>query len=428
MNIAATQQTEQVNAFNNKMNPYKDIYEQYVDEASFLWVLRSIAIEQPHYTRTDVYELEQRIQAQLDGLMTSVEDAWEVCLHALELEEPGEVFTSTVIAFRSHDQVKIQKALEVGLSSDETAKGLISAMGWLPGNLIHGWIKKFFTSKDLNHKYLAIAACSVRRENPSEYLNRILEREDCKAHEKLYARCLRLIGELRRLDLIAALAEGLQSDNDDIKFWAIWSSILLGNKTEVTKLEPYILQPGPHQFNALNIAFRTMPIEQARELISKLAADPEQLRTVVKATGVLGDPHAVNWLISLMANSQVAKLSAEAMSMITGINLEEYQLAVEAPQSLEVQPNDEVGDADVALDEDENLAWPDVQKVSQLWMSMGRNFIAGQRYFMGQSISQEILNNKIVSAYQRQRHAAAMELALSNSTVPLQNTRARVEV
>jgi len=428
MNIAATQQTEQLNAFNNKMNPYKDIYEQYVDEASFLWILRSVAIEQPHYTREDVYELEQRIQAQLDALMTSVDDAWEICLDALELEEPGEVFTSTIIAFRSHDQLKIQKALEVGLSSDQSVKGLISAMGWLPGNLVHSWIKKFFTSKDLNHKYLAIAACSVRRENPTEYLNRILERDDCKAHEKLYARSLRLIGELRRLDLMSALSEGLQSDNEDIKFWAIWSSILLGNKAEVSKLEPYILASGPNQINAINIAFRAMPVEQARGIISKLSVNPEQTRTVIKATGVLGDPHAVNWLISLMSNPEVAKLSAEAMIMITGINLEEHQLILDEPPGLAQQPSDDTGDVDVSLDEDENLSWPDANKVSQVWMNLGRNFVTGQRYFMGQPISHEALKNKINSGYQRQRHAAAMELALSNSAFPLQNTRSRVVV
>jgi len=96
----------------NTMNAYKDIYEQYVTEASFLWILRSIAVEQPHYTREDIYELEQRIEAQLDGLMTAVEEAWEVCLDALELEQPGEVFTATVTAFRSHDVGKIQTAVE----------------------------------------------------------------------------------------------------------------------------------------------------------------------------------------------------------------------------------------------------------------------------------------------------------------------------
>ena len=70
-------------------NAYRDIYEQYVTEASFLWVLRDIAVNQPHYEPADILELEQRIQAHLDGLMTSVDIGWDVCEAALELREPG---------------------------------------------------------------------------------------------------------------------------------------------------------------------------------------------------------------------------------------------------------------------------------------------------------------------------------------------------
>jgi len=154
-------------ARHNNMNAYSDIYEQYVD---------------------DIRELEERIEAQLDGLMTSTDVAWNTCIKALSLEEPGEVFVATVVAFRSHDSAKIQKAIEVGLTSDSTFKGLVSALGWLPNSLINPWIQKLFISKDLNHKYLALAACSVRRENPADYL---------KTHVKLYARALRLIGELK---------------------------------------------------------------------------------------------------------------------------------------------------------------------------------------------------------------------------------------
>lgn len=412
---------------NKQVNAYKDIYEQYVDEASFLWVLRSIAVEQPHYDIEKINELEQRIEAQLDGLMTAVEDAWEICLQALELKEPGEVFTATVIAFRSHDIAKIQKVIEAGLSSDETARGLISAMGWLSGTLVHPWVKKFFTSKDLNHKYLALAACSVRRENPGEYLNRILQRDDCKQHEKLYARALRLIGELRRQDLMPYLNEAMSSEQEDIRFWSTWSSILLGNHAAVKNLEPYVFQQGPHQIQAINIAFKVLPVEQAREWVSRLVADKEQSRAVIKATGILGDPHAVNWLITNMRNPELAKLSAEAFTMITGIDLEQYQLVSETPPVTASHPNNDTNDEDVSLDEDENLPWPDPQKVSNLWMSHGQNFIAGQRYFMGQQINPQLLNDLLVSAPQRQRHLAALELALIDSAKPLQNTRSIVQ-
>ena len=428
MTIAVLQQASQVNVPNKKMNAYREIYEQFVDDASFLWVLRSIAVEQPHYNVADIHELEQRIEAQLDGLMTAVEDAWEICLQALELEEPGEVFTASVIAFRSHDVAKIQKTIETGLANDEATKGLISAMGWLPGKLVHPWIEKFFTSKDLNHKYLALAACSVRRENPGEYLNRILERDDCKQHEKLYARAIRLIGEIRRQDLMPHLSEAINSEQDDIRFWSNWSAILLGNRTAVTNLEPYVFKTGMHQMNAINIAFRVLPIEQARNWISKLAADKDQERTVIKATGILGDPHAVNWLITKMREPAYAKLAAEAFVLITGIDLEKNHLAAEIPPAIAVQPNSDTDDDDVSLDEDENLLWPNPELVSSIWMSQGQNFIAGQRYFMGKKINTDFLRNTFSNVNQRQKYAVAMELALTDSTTPLYNTRARMQL
>ncbi len=417
----------QVNALNNEMNTYKDIYEQYVTEASFLWILRSVAIEQPHYTRDDMCELERRIDARLDGLMAEVDGVWEICLEALEFEQPGEVFTATVVAFRSFDVEKIQIAVEAGLKNKHTVKAFVSALGWLPANQAHPWIKKFFTSKNLEHKYLALAACGIRRENPAEHLNRMLEREDCRQNERLYARALKLIGEFRHQDLSQALSQAITSDNSEIKFWAIWSTILLGNRAAVKNLEPYVLKPGAHQYDAINIAFRVLSVEQARELIARLDEDKLQTRAVIKATGVLGDPHAVNWLISNMGDPELARISAEAMCFITGIDIEQYQLADESPAGAEQQPDNDSANDDVLLDEDENLPWPDAKKVSRVWMNLGMNFIAGNRYFLGRAITSELLNEKIHSAFQRQRHAAAMELALLNTPAPLQNTRARVE-
>ncbi|RDH84122.1 MAG: hypothetical protein DIZ80_06915 [endosymbiont of Galathealinum brachiosum] len=410
------------------MNAYQDIYDQYVVEASFLWLLRSIAVEQPHYNSDEILALENRIQAQLDGLLTALDDAWESCLTALELEEPGEVFTATIVAFKSHDMEKIQQVVKVGLSNKDAEKGLISALGWLPGKLIHPWVKKFFTSKDLNHKYLALCACSIRRENPSEYLNRILERDDCKQHIKLYARALRIIGELRRQDLMQHLTDAIAHDNEEIKFWALWSAILLGHHQLVSQLEPYVLTTNPNQHHAINIAFRVLPIEQAREWISRLSNDKAQTRTVIQATGILGDPHAVNWLILKMKEIVNARLAAQSFTFITGIDLIKNELTGEDRQHLIVQPNDLEGDDDISLDEDENLPWPDYEKVSSLWMNNGNRFVTGQRYFLGQGLSSENLQTTMRNGNQRQRHAAALELALTNSEIPMQNMRARLSV
>ena len=405
---------------------YKDIYEQYVVNASFLWVLRSVVLEQPHYYPDDMRQLEQRIEAQLDGLMTSVDLGWQVCEEALELQEPGEVFTAMVVALRSQDSAKIQTAVEAGLGVKPALPGLVSAMGWLSENIADTWTQRFLRSKEIKYKYLGIASCSIRRQDLGDILTNILQREDCRQDEMLYARALRLAGELRRHDCLPLLNNVLNAESDAVRFWANWSATLLGSQTNAQVIKSFVMQSGPYQALAIQLAFRVLSVEKAREWISALAKDEAQIRAAIKATGVLGDPHAVNWLIGKMRELSVAKLAAEAFSFITGINLEEYQLAVEETEGSPAIPNDDPTDGNVELDEDENLPYPDVGKVAAFWRKSSQNFTPGQRYFMGKPVSPEVLKHTLAHGSQRQRHSAALELALSDSHAPLFNTRARV--
>ena len=89
-------------------------------------------------------------------------------------------------------------------------------------------------------------------------------------------------------------------------------------------------------------------------------------------------------------------------------------------------PNDDVNDTQVGLDDDENLPWPDVEKVTALWRNHGANFRVGRRYFLGKPITPEWLKHKITEGTMRQRHAAALELALMDPPSRLVNTHARV--
>lgn len=407
------------------INAYRDIFEQYVTDISFLWVLRSLGVKQPHYSMDDVADLEQRIDANLDGLMNSLDLAWELCLEALEFEQPGEVFTAAMIAFRSHDIDKIKTVVSVGLSNDETVKGLISAMGWLPNNLVQDWIQKFLSSKDLEHKYLAVAACSVRREYPGDVLTDILQREDCLAHNKLHARVLRLIGELKLTNLRGALDDAVNNDDPEVKFWANWSKLLLGELSAIDQLQSYVESPGSLRHIAIQTVFRVLSIEKGRSWISRLAGDPDQARTVIEATGVLGDPHAVPWLIEKMRAVSTVRLAGEAFSMITGINLERYQLTIEAPDDITVVPNNNPQDEEVGMDEDENLPFADINKVARTWQKHGGKYTVGQRYFMGSIIDAQVLQDKLAEGTQRQRYSAALALALLDTQKPLVNVKAR---
>lgn len=405
---------------------FTSIYEQYVNEAAFLWILRSIAINEPHNNQQDILALEQRIEAQLDGLMSSIEIGWQICEQALEIAEPGEVFTAMVIAMRSHDTEKIKQVVDIGLSSDSAEQGLISAMGWLPDDISNTWIERFLKGKDLSHKYLGVAACSVRRVDIGEALPVILKREDCAQDTKLYSRALRLVGELRRQDCMPYINAALQSSDEDIRFWANWSAILLGQRANVENLKPYVFKSSKLQHAAIQLVFRVLNVEQGRETISELSKDNSQVRAVIKAIGVLGDPHAINWLINKMNESLYAKLAGESFMYIAGVDFQSNDLIISEPEDYPQIPNDDAYDDIIGLDEDENLAFPDANKVSSIWQKYGQKFIVGKRYFMGQAITVELLKQSLENGMQRQRHAAAMELALNDKGLPLVNTQGKV--
>ncbi len=410
----------------DRSRAYRDVYERAVVDAAFLWLLRSIAVDQPHYAPADLVALEQRLDAQLDLLMSSLDLGWQACENALHLQQPGEAFTAAVIALRSHDLAKIQTAIQTGLADQHTFKGLVSALGWLPAPIVLPWVERLLKGKDMNHKTLGVAACSVRRYDPGELLTDILKREDCQKHTPLQARALRLVGELRRQDLMPALQVNIGSKEPSMAFWSNWSAVLLGQHALVKNLHPFVLSPGPHQARAIQMAFRVLPVEPGREWISALAKNPANLRAVITATGVLGDPHAVNWLISKMTDPVQARLAGEAFTLITGIDLEKHGLTAPPPTGLMPIPNDNPGDPYVGLDEDENLPWPDAARIAALWRNHGQHFLVGRRYFLGKAVAPEWLKSKLADSPQRHRHAAALELALIDSQSRLHNTHSRV--
>lgn len=414
-----------VERLSHVIRAYRNTFEGGVVDAAFLWLLRSIAVDQPHYTPGDLADLERRLDIQLNHLMSSLDLGWQACEAGLALQQPGEAFTAAVIALRSHDIHKIQTAIQSSLAIPATFKGVVSALGWLPAEIARPWVERLLKGKDMSHKYLGVAACSARREDPGELLNDILKREDCRQHQLLHARALRLVGELRRQDLMPALQQNVNASDGVLAFWANWSAILLGQQALVVNLRPFVLKPGPLQARAIQLAFRVLPVEQGREWISGMAQDTANLRAVITATAILGDPHAINWLISRMPDPLQSRLAGEAFTAITGIDLEKHSLTATPPTGLAPIANDNPEDHFMGLDEDENLPWPDAGKIAALWRDHGQHFLVGRRYFLGKAITPEWLRNRLQEGTQRQRHAAALELALVDSQYRLVNTRAR---
>jgi uncharacterized protein (TIGR02270 family) len=417
--------------FDHALNSYTHLYEKYFDDASFLWVLRNNSINKFNYNWQEIKELDKRIDSQIDALLTSPDESWTICLSSLQLFQPGEVFVSSILAFRSLDIRKIQIAVEAGLTDHCTFEALTAAMSWLPDRYIHSWIKKFLSSKNLEHKYLALAVCGSRREDPREYLTHILNRADCLCHENLYARGLRLIGEIKRFDLIPILKRAAENENEVIKFWSIWSQILLGDRSKALLLKNWITDPNPLQLQAVNICFRVIPIDLARDWIVTLSKNPLNQRVVIQTTAILGDPEAIPWLLAKMHNPVFSRIAGEAFTTITGIDLKEHNLILENIPKLEnILPDNDIEDISDNID-DGNLEFPDVNKLAALWQKYQTRFLVGNRYFFGKIINDNAetlthLRKIFINGNQKIREAAALELSLLNDSQYLLNHKEKI--
>jgi len=70
------------------------------------------------------------------------------------------------------------------------------------------------------------------------------------------------------------------------------------------------------------------------------------------------------------------------------------------------------------------LPWPEPGLISEWWNKNKNNFQSGTRYLCGKSITNEQCQYVLKHGFQRQRAAAAIELAIMNPGQPLFEIRA----
>jgi uncharacterized protein (TIGR02270 family) len=172
-----------------------------------------------------------------------------------------------------------------------------------------------------------------------------------------------------------------------------------------------------------------MPPGDAIAWHRRLAADEglSRRRLAAVAAGAIGDPQLVPWLIEQMSDDANSRSAGEAFSMITGVDIAYEDLEREAPADVPLGPSESPADEDVAMDPDEDLPFADPELVRAWWERHGNRFPAGTRHLLGRPISEASLQVVLREGQQRQRAAAALELALSHPGQPLFEVRERAD-
>jgi len=393
---------------------------QYGEEAAFLWVLRDQATSEPHYLLPDLAELDRRIEAHLDGLRIAGDAGSRVCQEGLAMSEPGEVFAASVRAFEAGVEEPIGEVLQVVRNRPELARAVVSAFGWMDYEKARERIAQFLRGETAIQRRIGIAAMAIHRQEPGPALARVLRDPE----PTVRSRSLRTVGELGRVDLGWDVRGAVGDHSPDCRFWAAWSAALLGDRLAGNTLRQFAEKDSPLADRAADLAGRRMPLVESLAWQRQLAGKRERLRVATKVAGAIGDPALVPWLIEQMNRPELMRVAGEALSMITGVDIAYEDLEGEKPEGFEPGPTENPEDENVAMDPDENLPFPDRKRVEQWWSRKRESFSAGVRHLLGKPMTNESLIDALRNGYQRQRAAAALELAIRNPGQPLFEVRA----
>ncbi|MEP7124247.1 MAG: TIGR02270 family protein [Byssovorax sp.] len=399
-----------------------DIVERHASEAAFSWTRRDVAVRAGHHDLDSIADLDETIEAHLDGLRVAGDAAWDICRGEVEGGDGGALFVATVLATGRADLEGLAMVLDAGGGSPLLSRGIASGLGWAPRGQVEAMLPGFLAEGGPDPlQWLGIAACAAHRMDPGPPLAWALESADVR----LAARAARAAGELGRADFLLRLRELLSSDQEGIRFAAAWSLALLGDRQGVPALLGFASAQGPFAEKAALLALRAADARTQREWIEACSAAPRTQRTAVLGAGAAGDPALVPWLLQAMQTPALARVAGASFSLITGVDLRKERLFGDPPEGASFGPNDDPDDENVALDPDEHLVWPAPGKVAERWHRIQRSLPAGQRHLLGQVVGHPgWLHRVLASGSQTERAAAALEIALHAPGHPLFEVRA----
>ncbi|MDD5461277.1 MAG: TIGR02270 family protein [Methylococcales bacterium] len=397
------------------------IIDQHAEEAAFLWLLRHNAIYAPHYNLKDLAKLDGRVEAHIDGLRIAGDYGWEACRHNLEFKERGEVFAAAVLALEGSHIERIDKVYQVAEEAPETLTGLISAFGWVEPHHLQGKVNGLLVSKNPLWRQAGIAACAIHRVDPGKYLDEAIHNDNFQ----LRARALRAAGELGRVDLKSILLEQVSHQDTAIGFWAAWSAVLLGGRGKaLSSLHTRIIEGSDFSVKAMSVALRVLDLQQVKALLKIQAQSEDRIREAIIGAGIAGDPGYIPWLLKQMESPKLARIAGESFSFISGVDIAYEDLEGKLPENFATGPTENPEDEKVAMDPDEDLPCPDPLLIEHWWKQHQHNFLPGVRYLSGKPVSESQCQSVLISGKQRQRQAAALELALMQPKTHLFETRA----
>jgi uncharacterized protein (TIGR02270 family) len=291
-----------------------ELYEEYLEEASFLYEQRRTLFSTPEITWRKIGEFEERLEAHIDGLVVGDKLALEVCARRAPEGDFGEVFAATCVFCREDRRDLVLTVMDQLDPDDaEKASALADALKY---ELPDAWVPDLLTLLEYGDPKLApviARAFGYRRlQSGAQLMSAMKKCAPSALPELVWA-----LGRVAYRPAAGPLLEYLKSEEDPVRSAA---AVALARIGEVRAVDYCIDQ-------ARSQAWAILPLGLAGgrntlDLLTDLARKNSGSDCLI-ALGLLGDPISIPLLVSQMEVPGCAASAAIALECITGAGLYE---------------------------------------------------------------------------------------------------------
>ena len=382
---------------------YPDVVERHAEEAAGLWLRRQNAAIAPHYRLRDLAEIDDRVEANLDGIRLAGREGGRA-VAGLDTADSGVWYVRATLALEQQSSLELAKLLDQLPRRPELEGELIGALRWVPLER-SAWATRALldASCPAPLRRFGISAYIAHRRDPGKPLIDAL----AAGSAELRAAALEGIGWLGKSDLLPELRGELDSPNESVRWAAAIGAALLGDEGDYQPLWDHADPDTARGRQSLVLAVERTPAEAARARIDSWLAAGSRRRAAIAGSGLSGDAARVPFLLDAMRDPELARSAGEAFHRITGLVIA-GELRGEPPKDFNAGPNDDPDDDDVALDPELPLPWPRLEAVERAFMAWRLTAPNATRLWFGRPLDLALCDEALRHGSQRLRGDAAL--------------------
>ena len=398
-----------------------DVYEEHFDEASFLWRGWEEALVAANYTLGDVtVGPEARLLAHLDGLVLGGRPVAErMLLPALAADEPEPITVAAWVLAQAEgnpaaggEGADYQEAIIAALTvAEPPARAAIARALRLAPRTDLSRVARLWQTGSPEMRVLAFEL--LHASEPSwarEKIDALLRSGDSAAR----AAGLRALRAAPDPALRNLIEQALQDEVQEVRHQAVTTGIVHGVPAAWDQCRVVALRGGETARLPLAL-LATSSSPKDRGIVAAFTRDPKVKRHAVWALGFAGDREAVDLLVEALADEEVAKVAAEAISASTGIAI----AGALATRGETEGP----GTGDLADDApppivrtEDDLLPPNPAAVTEWWQQERTRFAPGVRHILGQPRTPQAMRAGLETATMWRREVLALELAAATGS------------